>query len=349
MYWWKGRRIGNISTTFFFWSCYLLWQLGAYRRARRLHATQPFEMVHHVTMAAFRTPSFMGGLGIPFIFGPVGGGETAPRPLRRSFNWSGYIFELLRDLSNLVVKFDPFMRFTFSRATLIACTTPETMRNIPRRFQHKCVVLQTIGIEPSTLLEPVSTDRSITFLFIGRLLYWKGLQFVLRALPEVQKLYPETRLRVIGKGKDAEWLKSVAEESGVSSSVEWIERVPYREIADQYRHKIGFVFPSLRDSGGMVLLESMASGLPVICLKLGGPGVLVNQDCGIVIDADHVGEKEVEKALADAMIKLIENPEIRQSMALNAMQRVRRFGWESAAHELYSSQLLTQAFASGSH
>jgi glycosyltransferase involved in cell wall biosynthesis len=349
LYRWKAWPIGNITLTFLWWSCYLLWQVGAYRRARRLHQTKPFDMVHHVTMAAFRAPSFMGGLGIPFIFGPVGGGEAAPRPLRRSFNRSGYIFELLRDLSNLIVKFDPLMQFTFSKATLIACTTPETMRNIPRRYHKKCTVLQAIGIEALPEIEPSCGDSPVTFLFIGRLLYWKGLQFALRALPEVLRLYPETRLKVIGKGRDAEWLKTVAKESGVANSVEWIPRIPYSEIADQYRHKLGFVFPSLRDSGGMVLLESMACGLPVICLKLGGPGVLVNQDCGIVIDADKVGEEEIQKALADAMIKFIENPELRRTMAINGMARVRRFGWASAARELYSSRLLSQAFASGSH
>src|SRR5579863_8818497 len=57
---------------------YLLWQIGALRVARRLHAAERFDRVHHVTFASYRQPSFMGRLGIPFIFGPVGGGETTP-------------------------------------------------------------------------------------------------------------------------------------------------------------------------------------------------------------------------------------------------------------------------------
>ena len=54
---------------------YLFWQMGAYRLARELHALQRFDRVQHSTFASFRQPSFMGRLGIPFIFGPVGGGR----------------------------------------------------------------------------------------------------------------------------------------------------------------------------------------------------------------------------------------------------------------------------------
>src|SRR5215472_10648615 len=72
---WK-RRAGGI------YLYYLFWQAGAYRMARRLHARERFERVHHVTFASYRQPSFMGGLDIPFTFGPVGGGETMPAQFR---------------------------------------------------------------------------------------------------------------------------------------------------------------------------------------------------------------------------------------------------------------------------
>jgi glycosyltransferase involved in cell wall biosynthesis len=241
-----------------------------------------------------------------------------------------------------MVKVDPFMRHTFSKASLIACTTPETKRRIPNRFHSKCIVLPAIGIDPADI--PVSSLKTVTggrFLFIGRLLYWKGLQFALRALSEVHRYYPDARLKVIGKGRDSSWLKSIAEECGVMNSVEWISRIPYHDIAKQYENNIAFVFPSLRDSGGMVLLEAFAGGIPVICLNLGGPGVIVNSSCGIVIDANNADETKIVKALAEAMTTLIANADMRQSLALNALSRVRDFGWDSAARELYSSTLLS--------
>src|SRR5205814_1654653 len=62
---------------------YLFWQVGAYRLAKRLHAVERFDRVQHVTFASCRLPPFLGRSGIPFIFGPVGGGESMPAQLRR--------------------------------------------------------------------------------------------------------------------------------------------------------------------------------------------------------------------------------------------------------------------------
>jgi hypothetical protein len=73
--WWKkGMRGVRLY--------YVLWQWGAYRHARRLHSTLRFDLVHHITFGVFRHPSFMGRLGIPFVFGPIGGGESTPPGLR---------------------------------------------------------------------------------------------------------------------------------------------------------------------------------------------------------------------------------------------------------------------------
>src|SRR5947209_3454798 len=57
---------------------HLLWQWVAYEFARELHALERFDRVHHVSPGNLHQPSFMGGLGIPFVFGPVGGGQAAP-------------------------------------------------------------------------------------------------------------------------------------------------------------------------------------------------------------------------------------------------------------------------------
>lgn len=316
---------------------YLLWQFGAYRRARTLHRTTPFDLVHHVTFVTFRQPSFMGGLGIPFLLGPVGGGETSPHQLRTGMNLSGRLQELLRDLFICAARFDPFMIHTYSRASLVACTTQDTLRRIPPRFQGKCLVTPAIGIDATALeTAPPNTD-SPNFLFIGRLLYWKGLHLLLRAMPEVLRAMPNARLTVIGEGRDAHWLKRVAESCGITAHVDWVSSLPHRELAITYRDHLALVFPSLHDSGGMVVLEALAAQVPVICLALGGPGVFVNSSCGISIGTANQSEEAIQHALAAAMIRLAQHPSLRQSLASNCLARARNFTWCGAANHLYSA------------
>lgn len=314
---------------------YFLWQIGAYRRARKLHRATSFDLVHHITFVTFRQPSFMGELGIPFILGPVGGGETSPPHLRRGMSFSGRIRETFRDMLIAFAKHDPLMNRTFSKASLIACTTSETLRQIPPRYHKKCLVLPAIGIDPPPQSLSPSIPSGPTFLFIGRLLYWKGLHLALRALPEVLRQIPNARLKIVGEGKDARWLKRVAEEAGVTAHVDWIPKLPHQEISSAYHGHIAFVFPSLHDSGGLVILESLAARLPVVCLALGGPGLFVDSSCGIVIDAKQ-SEDSIQQAIASTMIDLAQQPSTRAVLAANCLARAGQFTWNDAARRLYS-------------
>ncbi|HET9791179.1 MAG TPA: glycosyltransferase family 4 protein [Candidatus Angelobacter sp.] len=316
---------------------YLLWQAGAYRRARQLHRATPFELVHHITFVTFRQPSFMGGLGIPFLLGPVGGGETSPLSLRPGMNSSGRLREALRDIAIAFARFDPLMSRTFSKASLIACTTNETLRRIPARFRTKCVVHPAIGISlPHAPPPSPALPSDPTFLFVGRLLYWKGLHLALRAMPEVLHHVPNARLKIVGEGRDARWLKQVAEECEVAAHVDWVPHLPHDEIATVYGDKIALIFPSLHDSGGMVVLESLAARLPVICLALGGPGLFVDSSCGVVIDPANKSEELIVRSLATAMIQLARQPSLREALAANCVARARHFTWRGAAEHLYS-------------
>jgi glycosyltransferase involved in cell wall biosynthesis len=322
---------------------YLLWQIGAYRLARRLHATERFDCVHHVTFVSFRQPSFMGFLGIPFIFGPAGGGECMPRSLRRGLPFSGRVAEFVRSAGNSFVAIDPFMHVTFSRAEIIACTTEETLARIPGRFRKKCVVQRAIGIDKEGIgaLRDIS-DSKHQFLYVGRLLYWKGVHLALRALKEVRRSIPDVRLRVIGDGNDGDWLMQVAQEEGVHDLVAWIREKPHAEIWREYGESIALVFPSLHDSGGMVVLEALAAGLPVICLDLGGPGAIVNASCGVVVGTGPREEKTVIQGVAKAMVSIGLDGSYRARLSKNAPARAAEMTWDAAADALYSSAVFAR-------
>jgi glycosyltransferase involved in cell wall biosynthesis len=317
---------------------YLLWQFGACRLARRLHAIEHFNCVQHITFASVRQPSFMGVLGIPFIFGPVGGGETMPAQFQRGIPLAGRISETIRNLGNALLSFDPFVQFTLSRACIIACTTSETLARIPVRFRARCLVQPAIAThEPESTAGCAAILPRPHFLFIGRMLYWKGLHLALRALAEVRRTVPEARLSVIGDGPDHAWLRSVAIDAGVMDMVDWCPAIPHDQVLREYRENLALVFPSLHDSGGMVVLEALAAGVPVICLDLGGPGEMVTSACGIVVKSREASEASVIESLAGAMILLATDPNHRAYLSANSVARARQMTWANAVEAVYSS------------
>ena len=261
-----------------------------------------------------------------------------PSQFRQGIPWKGRVAETLRDLGSTLIAFDPLMRFTFFRAQTIACTTSETLARIPRRYRNKCIVQPAIGINESEIEAGSNAPTHAPhFLFIGRLLYWKGLHLVLRAMATVRQSVPHARLKIIGTGSDSDWLKSVARRAGVMDAVDWISFTPHEKIREHYRESVALVFPSLHDSGGLVVLEALAEGVPVVCLDLGGPGALVTPSCGVVVKARQASETSVVESLAKAMILLATDADFRMRLQENAIARARELTWDAAAAALSCS------------
>jgi len=307
---------------------YLLWQCGAYGVARRLCREVRFDVVHHITFGVFRHPSFLAFLGRPFVFGPVGGGETAPHELRKTFPLRGYLIDLMRDLANWIVRVDPLMAAVFRRSAATLCKTRETLRSIPSRFRGRCVVQVELGTDerPVPSARKADEDGIFRVLYVGRLIYWKGLHLGLMAFAEFCRRHPSARLTVIGRGPDEAWLHGLADDLGLSHAVSWIPYLERAAVMQTYLRHDAFLFPSLHDSSGNVVLEALSSGLPVVCLDSGGPAVLVDPSCGFKVRPSE--PEQVVEDLARSLDALAKNPAMKRAMGRAAANRAHEhFSW----------------------
>jgi glycosyltransferase involved in cell wall biosynthesis len=314
---------------------YVAWQWGVYKVARGLCSEIRFDVVHHITFGVFRHPSFLAFLGPPFVFGPVGGGETAPEGLRRTFPLRGYMIDLVRDFANWIVRLDPLMTAMLRRSAATLCKTHETLGSIPARFREKCQVQVELGTDAQATA-PVHHARpngGLRVLYVGRLVYWKGLHLALRAFAEFHKLHPDARMTVIGKGPDDKWLQNLAANLGLDDAITWISHLERPGVMRAYARHDVFLFPSLHDSSGNVVLEALSCGVPVVCLDAGGPAVLVDPSCGFKV---RPGDPEqVVEDLARALDELARDPALRRAMGQAAADRARDdFSWTQQVHRM---------------
>jgi glycosyltransferase involved in cell wall biosynthesis len=330
--WMRGWKKKGRGTTLY----YSLWQRGACRAAHRLAREIPFDLVHHITFAVFRQPSLLGRLGIPLVLGPLGGGEETPPRLLCSYPLRGMGMDSLRFLANLLARFDPLVRQSFRQATVILCKTNETLAYVPPDCRSKCVMMQDVATEAGTILQvPYAFPRTPRFLFVGRLLYWKGIHLALQALAQMLKEFPDARLTIVGNGRDEKWLHVMADHLNIGHAVEWKGWVPREAALDLYRQHTAFLFPSLHDSGGTVVMEALSQGLPLICLDCGGPGAMLLSSCGFKIAVDGRSQEKVIDGLADAMCKLAANPELRAEMSTHALRTARENTWGHVVARAY--------------
>lgn len=326
--WWKKGARGVHA---YYW----LWQCGAYRFARRLHATLRFDMVHHITFAVYRHPSLMGRLGIPFVFGPVGGGEDTPAALLPSLPLRARMAERMRASANWASSLDPLLLSTFKSASLILYKTAETLHQVPRRFHAKCACVQDVAAESDCIAAAPAPVAAPRFLFAGRLLYWKGIHLALRALAELRREVPHAELTIVGAGSDRAWLQEQARQLGLEDAIAWRGWLPRAQVLELYAAHRAFVFPSLHDSGGTVVMEAMAQGLPVVCLDLGGPGAILPQGCGYKVTARGRTEAQVIGELAAAMKQLALDDALRDQQAANALKAARAMTWSTLVRGAY--------------
>lgn len=331
MRWWKR---GGFTVHLY----YLLWQWGAYKFMRARIAEQQFDAVHHLTFGVIRQPSFMGRLGLPFVVGPLGGGERAPRAMRRPLSLAGRIKDNLRDACNWIARYDPFVRQMYGQAALILMKTPQSLAWLPEKYRHKAHCMLEIGIDPPEQIaavqtEPVRHGATLHVLYVGRFLYWKGMDLGLRAIAELRRRGVPVRLTMIGQGGEKTRWQRLTAELRLADCVTWVPWMKQQDLLAAYRSFGALLFPSLHDSSGNVVLEAMAGGLPVVCLDLGGPAQLVDEQCGRVVAAQDA--EQAVQGLADALGELAHSPALVAALRAGAQAKARAYGWRQVVAQAW--------------
>lgn len=283
--WLRLKRLFGVN------AYYRAWQLGATRVVQRLHQQLQFDRVHHVTFVVVRHPSCLSALGssgVPFVFGPVAGGECVPPGMLGGTPLGFRLVELARPLLNRIAMLTPSVRRTLAAAQRIVVTSPQTLALLPASARAKATVALAIShpaAAPSATPRQLPTSRPVRALFVGRFVPLKGAHLAVQAIAGARRNGLSIHLTLVGGGPQQDALTRLAQALDVADCVTlrpWCARA---ELAAIYSSHDLLLFPSMRDSGGMVVLEAMAHGLPVVCLKLGGPGVIVDKSCGAVIAA----------------------------------------------------------------
>lgn len=312
---------------------YLMWQASLKHTVKKLHAKYHFDYIQHITLGDFRVTGTAWKNDAKFIFGPVGGAQLTPKvfePYMRGHEKS----EKIRELINKAIKLNPFYRHALNKADLILAANKETLdylKNIVKN-KNKCKLLTENGIFEAKIKKPdfrkKHTEDTVNILWAGRLIYRKGLRFLLEALSQVET-DRKFNLILAGSGPELAPLKKLAEDLGIADKVTFWGKIPYTQMKKVYNTSDFFVFPSLRETTGTVLFEAMSNGLPVLTFNQNGADLLIDESCGIKISIDQ-NLDDIKKDFAKAIAFLIENDDERTKLGMAAYAKIRNeYTWEN--------------------
>jgi len=310
---------------------YFFWQFGIISLARDIVNREDIDICHHITFVTFKVFSALAFVNKPFVFGPVGGGERAAYKFYKGCRKRDILKEIIRDIDILFARFNPLNLYTLRKATLILTTTKDTRRLIPNKYKSKCSIMQTIGIDRINESTKIIQEKNeFKLLYAGNLIYWKGINILLDSFLMLRKSNKnhnkEIKLSIVGKGRLEGKIKDFIKQNNLEDSIELLGMRDRNELLNMYKEVDLFIFPSLHDSGGMVVLESMANGTPVLCLNLGGPSVNIDKECGIIVEANSYSQ--VVKDIAMNIEKLSIDQNLHTKLSKNSLVKAEnQFLW----------------------
>jgi len=262
---------------------YMMWQRAVVTASKRLMAAEPIDLVHHVSWSTLSAPPLLWQTGKPFVWGPIGGGQTLPWRFLTSFGRDAGA-ELLRTLRVGVMPWTPSLRRTVARADLMLAANNETAAVLRMAGARDVPLLPDFGV-PAALLVPPKTERAegapMTILWASSFENRKGLAICLDVAKAVRT--PNVNFLIAGAGPQQEWLEQHTRDPGLHNRVTLLGRLSRQDLQERFAEVDLFLFTSLRDTLGTVNFEAMAKGCPVMCLNHNGVGTHLPEAAAIKV------------------------------------------------------------------
>jgi glycosyltransferase involved in cell wall biosynthesis len=309
-------------------------------RLLRKRKSLPWDIVHAVTpvspMAAIRLHK----TGLPLIVGPWNGGlaspKTFPEIMKEDSSWMYGIRRIGRVLD--------WLFGTTRHAARILAATQSTIDALPSSCHERILRMLENGVDLDLFCPPAQKElhEELRVLFVGRLIPAKGVSLLLEAVRRVRNKVP-LRLTITGDGPLLSSLQQEARDKGIADSVEFTGNLTLAQVRERMHHADLFCLPSVRESGGAVLLEAMACALPVAGVNWGGPAEIVDEEIGRLLPAD--GPEALVSGLVQLFQETHEHPEIWRRKGMAGRRRAeQKYGWEAkinTAIELYEEIIMT--------
>lgn len=312
---------------------YILWQHQAWRWVKK--SGIQFDVIHHVTMNDYRVPSELyKQKRAKVIWGPIGGAQVTPKALREYEDNKPAAW--FREMVNKSCSWNPFYKKSLRAYDKIYCINNETKKQIEAIVHRNIELLPELALRDEYKnIKICEHDNEIfEIVFVGRIIGKKGISFLIDTLTMLPKEF-KWKLYIYGDGNKRQAIEKKIATCMLGTHIELMGNRSLAQISEAYKKADLFVLPSLRETSGNVLLESMAYAIPIVALDTSFCSILNRENCGIFINVDQSLEK-IKNDFKDAILKLSNDKQLRKKLGENGYKFVnKKLTWELKYKQIY--------------
>lgn len=306
---------------------YAFWQMGIIKVIREIIRNNTIDYTMHLSFGSFWMPTFLPCFQIPFIWGPLGGGDCVPKPFLSQLPVKDRMMQSMRYFLKASSFVNPLVAYPAKRAAAILARTEDSAATIPPKYRDKVsVVLETaMSDDIFDIRHTPHRDDTLRLIYTGRLTPTKNVISLVKALHRIGDTIP-FHLTIVGRGSEKQKISDYIGRAGLMNRVTLIDEVPRTEVLQLLSSADVYLFPSLHEGGSWALMEAMAIGLPVVCLDCTGMHTITSDDTAVRIMP--TGELDLENGIADAIVRFYKEPDYRMGMGEAARERIiSKFRW----------------------
>lgn len=323
---WPNRHRILVYT---FYYAYKVWMKQAYDIAKELISKEHFDLIHYVGMIGYREPGYLWKLGLPYVWGPVGGANNAPMQLMKRMPLTGKLKLTFRSVAN-TIQFHTKTRLKKALAAteVLLTATSENQRKFKEVHHKDSICLPENGITTAISLDEKKFDNpeKYHFVIIGRLDANKSVGTFLEALTQV-KHKGMLHIDIVGGGPLRSALEQYAGDNGLSPIITWYGQVPREEAVKVVSNAHMHVITSVSEGNPTTIWEAMSYGVPTMSFDHCGMHDTIDDSCGIRIPIAPCYEDCVSR-LAKEIDSLLEHPERFKQLAEGTVERAKRYTWD---------------------
>jgi glycosyltransferase involved in cell wall biosynthesis len=317
---------------------YRRWLRLAADEIARVIADDPADIVHHVTYICYREPGVAWRLGVPYVWGPIGGTQNVPWAFLPSLGLYHGCRHAARNVLNwLDLHCRRDVATAMNTAACLSAVASDTQQEIRRLFQRSSVVIPATSCESGVAKSAKDGDLAaepVRFVFSGLHIARKGLPYALEALGRLRDL--PWSLDVLGSGPLTEAWRRRAVRLQIDDRVCFHGFLPRADAVRVMANADAFVFPSLQEGWPTVVIEALSLGLPVVTPRHHGMADMIDDECGFPLRIDR--PSNLIEDLTIALRTLASDRKVLQRLSAGAVRRAELFSRErqvDAINELY--------------